>query len=226
MECSFEGNWATEVLSQLQQYSSDISFSDHLVYYNFIAMSPSCDLPTVQPTDFIILDSCTPLNTIVGERDTLLLSRVPNQVKTGKIRILVQGLGIDCSPANGIHMISISTGGNLTHCKTSAGHSNNFGKITCSYFCSCSPGCVLFRVAITDLADKVICAFVIWLPNDDLAFWSTNSTVRDVKYVWECHCIFKVAQHIKPAYIITGACCVIQQKLKWMIPNILNHSFL
>ena len=122
----------------------------------------SCDfLPRFQPSDAIKLQRCGGIVSNGHKTDTLFLFRVLKHVKRGAVSIKFQGFGIDCSPVNGIAMAAVSTVGKTTQCKAFAGDVDPNGNTTCSYSCGCSSGCVMFRVTVTDPADKIICPFVI-----------------------------------------------------------------
>ena len=124
-------------------------------------MATDCDsLSPFQHSDGMTLDNCTTFDTSGNDRDPLHLLRVLKGVKHGKLRAFVQDYGINCIPANGIHMTSISTHGYSNYCKASVGHLSRFDTMACSYYCNCPFGCAMFRARIVDPTNKVICAFL------------------------------------------------------------------
>ena len=122
----------------------------------------NCDLlPNLQTSDAIDLETCNEIGKYGYGNDVVYLFRVLNQTKTGDVRVVLQGSGIDCSPVNGALMTAISTSGNALYCKAFVGHLTTLGNITCTYSCNCWSGCVMFRVTITNPSDKVVYAFVV-----------------------------------------------------------------
>ena len=125
-------------------------------------MVPSCTfVPNLQPSDAVDLENCTTIDNSENEQDVVYLFRVLHKVKKGTVGVSLHGFGLDCSPANGMAMFAISITGNPIPCKAYAGDQDMVGYTTCTYFCRCSSGCVMFRVTILLPGDKVICAFVV-----------------------------------------------------------------
>ena len=136
--------------------------SDDSPYYCLNGIRPSCNLlPNLQSSDAINLEYCIEIGKYGDGRDAVFLFRVLNKMKRGTVKVVIVGVGIDCSAANGFVLMAISSTGSSIPCKALLG--NAFGKITCKYFCNCSSGCIMFRVKITDPMDKIICGFEVWI---------------------------------------------------------------
>ena len=136
--------------------------SDDSPYYCLNGIRPSCNsLPNLQSSDAINLENCIEIDKYGDGRDAVFLFRVLNKVKRGTVKVVIVGVGIDCSAANGFVLMAISSTGSSIPCKALLG--NAFGKITCKYFCNCSSGCIMFRVKITEPMDNIICGFVVWI---------------------------------------------------------------
>ena len=135
-------------------------FSDNSSNYYLTGSEFTCDfLPSFHPSGSIDLDTCKAIHLYGEELCAFFLFRVLQQLKKGDVRVKLEGRGIDCSPVDGISMVAISTTGVPIPCKAYVGHRDGTGIISCSYSCSCSAGCIMFRVVFTDPTNKVICAF-------------------------------------------------------------------
>ena len=143
--------------------SIHIFISDDAKYYHLTGSKFGCDFfPNLQPSNAIDLATCIQIDTAEEEeQDVLFVFRVLHQVKRRDIKVKFKGLGIECNPVNGVVMTAISTVGTPVPCKTFVGRLDTMGSTICSYSCSCSSGCVMFRAAISDPANKAICVFVV-----------------------------------------------------------------
>ena len=123
---------------------------------------PSCTfVPNLQPSDAVDLENCTTIDNSENEQDAVYLFRLLHKVKRGTVGVSLYGLGLECSPANGMAMFAISIAGNPIPCKAYAGDLDMVGYTTFTYSCRCSSGCVMFRVTVFGAGNKVICAFVV-----------------------------------------------------------------
>ena len=140
-----------------------IIISDDSQNYHLIGSKVGCDFfPNLRPSNAIDLATCIQIDTSEEEhQDVLFVYRVLHQVKRRDIQVTFKGLGIECDPVNGVVMTAISTAGTPVPCKTFVGRLDTLGSMICSYSCGCSSGCVMFRAAISDPANKAICAFVV-----------------------------------------------------------------
>ena len=145
---------------QLHKTGIQTLIPDDSHHYQLTKLRPNCNLlPNLQTSDAINLHDCTEISNYGDGYNTFYLFRVLSQVKIGTVGVTLGGSGIDCSPVNGIWMSAISTSGNAYYCEAFAGKITTFGKITCTYSCNCSSGCVMFRATIVNPADKMICSF-------------------------------------------------------------------
>ena len=135
--------------------------SDASPFYHLMGMASSCDfLPNFQSSDEINLGTCLAINPSEDAPNALFLFRMLNMAKRGDVNVTLEGSGFDCSPVNGVTMIGISNTGSPLPCKAFVGRLNSSRNITCNFSCSCPAGCVMFRVAVLDPTDKLICEFL------------------------------------------------------------------
>ena len=129
-----------------------LSISADLLYlYNG---DPYCGSPTNDIREILNFTRCIQIQ----RNSTRVISAVkPLDVATPLMRYSVRGIGIDCSPINGLMVRAGSVNGSLHKCTTLTGVVEN-DLVTCRYRCSCPDGCSFVMIKTVNIEPQSLCA--------------------------------------------------------------------